>query len=413
MDERLQQLQELSILPSRLAGQLADARQAHSELPAPKALARQVLALLSFLADIVAAVAGEGRHLAATWLCAFLLTRLVASTWNLPPGPWWNWTLLLGFDRPSLLVATGLTAALVVVPIVLCVAIGKVLHAYLRDNAAPPHARTLCASVMLVVAVITMMSCSGHAARDPVSGCGNALQPSALGQSWWLLQCPADAPQTCHVTRGDTTVPVGPGHQLIVAADQLRRIDFLPNAMHCASEVTLAGDIGNGVSGPHAPIEVKVQPITLAPVKLEHALQVALDGRAAALFEKLDSTLDGLALQMKHRPPIKLELAGSVRAILPDQMKATLDMPQLAAAVDVYRAHAGDYADASTAAQKAQRMLAVCEMRRKAQSARSRTHLFWYSDPDCLKAIAEAMIDPSVAKGNVPPGNETRKGGSP
>jgi len=389
MDERLERLAGLSLRPPQLALELAAARDALPSHPGAPRYARAVLAALSLLADVAVCVAGSLWKLAVSWSCAFAAVRLLHSTWDLPAGPWWTWGLLLGFDPGAIVSATAIVVVAIVLLIATCKGFAQLLHAALAGSRAPmPRTRTLVAAALLAGSS-ALLSCRGRAGADVAADCGHALRPSSLGSSWWRLDCPATASENCQVRRGSEEVAIAPGHQLIVAAKQVQRIDFMPTWHHCAAEVVLAGE---GVAGPQSPPAiVKVEPITLQPASITSVL--SMDEQTRRAVENFTAAMQGVSTQLRNGRAFKLDVSGRLEANLPKEISATLQLPQLQPALGSFDRFLGEYTRANDIAARASRVQDVCSTSRNARTAADRMKFFLYSDPDCLAALAARRHD--------------------
>lgn len=382
MDERLERLSGLPLYPARLAKYLAEA---HAALPRPShpIYATRMLAALTLLADLAAFIAGSPLRVVIVCVCTFAALRLARSSWDLPPGPWWSWELLIGFD-PTLVVMAAAVAILV--PLLLaaiCVGSGRLLHAALNgQSASMPRARTLVAAA-LIATLAVLASCNRNAPSDVASDCGNMLSPSALGTSWWRLDCSPAAPTACRVMQGREAMAIEPGHRLIVSTDQVRRIDFMPALQHCAAEVVLAGE--SVAAAPIQPVAIKVDPIRLEPVSVNGA--VSMDAATRDAFTHFTAAMHDLSARLRDLRSARLEVGGRVEAVVPEGIKATLQVPQLQRAVDGFGHFVDEYMRANRRSERALQVQDVCITTRKARKAVDRARLFLHSDPDCLAAL--------------------------
>jgi hypothetical protein len=183
--------------------------------------------------------------------------------------------------------------------------------------------------------------------------------------------------------QGREAMAIEPGHRLIVSTDQVRRIDFMPALQHCAAEVVLAGE--SVAAAPIQPVAIKVDPIRLEPVSVNGA--VSMDAATRDAFTHFTAAMHDLSARLRDLRSARLEVGGRVEAVVPEGIKATLQVPQLQRAVDGFGHFVDEYMRANRRSERALQVQDVCITTRKARKAVDRARLFLHSDPDCLAAL--------------------------
>jgi len=398
MDARLEQLDSLSPRPSMLLGQIEAARRAlcrHHPLPPH---VEGLLSSASLLAEIAISMAGSWWQLGVTWLTCFAGVRLLISTWDLPPGPWWNWGLLLGFDARSLTAASILLISLVTLPIMACHLAGKIAHRSLGGHTGIARHAPLAVAAILLALAIGLVSCSGRERSQALSSCGNAWQPQALGQGWWLLRCPDDAHSPgCPIDRGDAHGEnVAAGQRVIVPASQLLRIDFLASPRECASKVHLVR-----LEGVALPVSVTAPPLKFEPPNLSLSpTTLSFDIPTLLALHELSGSLTRLSQRMAK------VVAGFPRkddgkspdASAKQEPGSSSDLPSLTAVLQTNLPLLVSELRASNGtASAALRLRAICQTLRDARGAGGRMKLSAGGDHACIDAI-DALLNKEPTK---------------
>jgi len=383
MHDWLERLRSLSILPAKQMQEIEKARKAlrsHSPIP-PRAEA--LLHDASVLAELSAGIAGSGSRLALSWLVCFVAVRLLRSTWNLPPGPWWTWGLLLDFDASALAYACVLLVAVVAVPIALCLLTARYVHSLLQ-NAQALRLRPLPVAAAALALVLTGVGwCATGGSNAAGSDCAGGWEPRPLGQAWWLLQCPSDEHGTaCRFDRGLTELDtVAAGQRLIVPASQLLRIDFLPNPTQCASQVHLARSESVPAALPLQMIRVQVDPGTSANPGV-----LSLDLPTLLAIHDLSASLTSLGEHIPPRLDLKVTLPKPAE---PSPTKA----PDLQPLVDTLRTYlpglVNTHADENAIADDALLVMAKCDAERGAGGFGDRVKVGASGDAACLDALKQ------------------------
>ena len=369
MDE-LEHLDDLPIWPQQMAERI---REAGPAVAGHGDAARRTYRTLAFVADLVASICRSAWQLGACWLLMLILLRLLRLDWNLPPGPWWNWTILLEFSA-DLLIRSTLMLALVIASLILaCRAAARHLHYSLRRSKSP-RSRWLATGQALLLAGSTPLALGSVDLETPAGArteleCHATWRVSPLGESWWLLQCPAaeDPSAECRIKRGASTESFAPGRRVVISSGRVERMEFASSIGDCATLVQLVDD---------KPAEQHLDVRLALPPSVTHISHAP--GEKSAI-DALDRFGDKLAKAVAQIPrKIEVTNPGGTPG-LPENLLDRLVKSQEDIAKEASKRNRLEAAELH--------LRTSCETARRAMKFNKRADKSIGGDADCMKAI--------------------------
>lgn len=368
MDE-LEQLDNLPIWPGQMAEKI---RAAGPALVDRGDAARRAYRVLSFVAEFVASICRNAWQLGACWLALLVLLRFFRLDWNLPPGPWWNWTMLLEFSTDLLIRTTLLLTLLLASLILACRAAARHLYFSLRCSNSP-RSRWLATGQALLLAGSAPLALGSVDSAAPAdvrmeSGCRAAWQVSSLGESWWLLQCPAadDPSEECGIKRGLAMESFAPGRRVVVSSGRVERMEFAGSVGDCATLVQLVDD-----RPPEQHVDFRVS----LPPQVTHITQLPGEQSVSHALDRFGDKLARAVAQIPRKIEVSTPENSPVVSGLLDRLADSQARAAMAAS------------ERNELAAAELRLRTWCETARKAMKFNTRADKSIRGDDDCVKAI--------------------------
>lgn len=375
MDE-LENLDNLPIWPHQMAKKIRAARGAM--MNQGDAIHR-TYRTLSFVAELLASICRNVWQLGACWLILLVLLRLLRLDWSLPPGPWWNWTMLLEFST-DLLVRTTLLLALVIASLTLaCRAAARHLYFSLRRSTSP-RSRWLATGQALLLAGSTPLAVGSVDLATPTDvraelDCRASWSVSSLGESWWLLQCPVaeDPSAECRIKRGAATESFAPGRRVVMSSGRVERMEFTGSVGDCATLIQLVDE---------KPPEQHVDFRLALPPQVTHISHPPGERSAVDALDRFGDKLVKAVAQIPRRIEVTKPEA---RPPIPEELLTRLVASQESAAKEA--------SERNRLEAEELRLRTSCETTRRAMKFNKRADMSIRGDKDCLEAIERYKAD--------------------
>lgn len=247
LSTELQSLNELAWSPVERARQIRAARMAvRNEFPEIAGDIDCMLARIALPVWGLQFIAGRWWSILLSALCAYLIARTgefaLSGLFSLPAGPWWHWSLLLGFSSSAFFCAIlGLAGVIGMLDRLTRYAVKR---AYLTITGAKvdPVLRALQSSVLTLyfAPLITLLAFTAISDNETQRACASRWKTDTLGTHWTLFRCPSSGAKDCEIEIDGSNEPYVAGSRLILPSSNIRTIDF--SSSNCVERVAIRDD---------------------------------------------------------------------------------------------------------------------------------------------------------------------------